>query len=82
MGEVTDILEFWGLFSTWVSIHFVRFYVMFMLAVRGVRAAGPQGRRDRKCANVTQVKASKKNNLLYSFRDYGILTLYVLAKVY
>ena len=29
MGEVTDILEFWGLFSTWVSIHFVRFYVMF-----------------------------------------------------
>ena len=29
MGEVTDILEFLGLFSTWVSIHFVRFYVMF-----------------------------------------------------
>lgn len=53
-----------------------------MLAVRGVRTVLPQGRQDRKSANVTQVKASKKNNLLYSFRDYGILALYVLAKVY
>lgn len=53
-----------------------------MLAVGGVRAALPQGRQGRKCANVTQVKASKKNNLLYSSRDYGILTLYVLAKVH
>ena len=53
-----------------------------MLAVRGVRAALPQGRQGRKCANVTQVKESKKNNLLYSSRDYGILALYVLAKVY
>lgn len=79
MGEVTDILEFWGLFSTWVSIHFVRFYVTFYACGQGrpggpaARQAGPEKRKR---------NANKKNNLLYSSRDYGILALYILAKVY
>lgn len=103
MGEVTDILEFWGLFSTQQGIHFVRFYVMFYrlgLTLEGcfrcsatMRRVARSESRVAKGATPHRLRRSSprgepfiaqqiKNNLLYSSRDYGILTLYVLAKVH
>ena len=76
---VKDIGGFCGLFSTQQGIHFVRFYVMFYACGQGrpcgpaARQAGPEKRKR---------NANKKNNLLYSSHDYGILALYILAKVY